>query len=120
MVQRKRVHVKLFFVEHTAAISTRKFPDCQPEIELEIGGPKRGIQKNPDAFRPENVQRRFAPVEMERTEETGNPVKVIPVKVTDEDRMDAAAPDAGAHELHLRSLTAVEQEDVALTNQCSR
>jgi hypothetical protein len=39
------------------------------------------------------------------------------VKVPDEDAVNAAALDAGPHQLYLRAFTAVEQKNVAITDE---
>src|SRR5262245_4592138 len=57
---------------------------------------------------------------MKRAEQTGDSVKVVAVKVSDEDRMDATAFHGRTHELNLRTFAAVEQEHVALTHKSCR
>ena len=120
MIQRKRVHVKFFFVQHTATVSAGKLPDGQTECKLKIGRAECRVQKNFQALRAEDIERSFTPVEMKCAEQAGNAVQMVTVKVTDEDRMDAAPPDARAHELHLCSLAAIEQKNVAFADQRSR
>ena len=57
---------------------------------------------------------------MQRAEQTRDAVKVIAVKVSDENRVDPAPLHARAHQLQLRTLTTVEQEDIAFTHERRR
>jgi hypothetical protein len=108
MVEWKRVDGKLFLIQNAASIAAWKFLDSQFERELEVGGSKRRIEESPEPFGPENVQWRFAPVQMKSTEQAGNAVKMISVKMADENGMDTAALYAGSHELELSALAAIE------------
>jgi hypothetical protein len=64
MIERKRVDAKLFLVENPAAVAAWKFLNRQFKCELEIGGPKRGIEKCSKTLGSENVQWCFPPVQM--------------------------------------------------------
>jgi hypothetical protein len=57
---------------------------------------------------------------MKRAEQAGDAVKVISMKMSDENRMNAAALDAGPHQLKLRAFAAIEQEHIAFANQRRR
>jgi hypothetical protein len=120
MIQWKGVHVEFLFVEHTSTVSARKFPDRQPERKLKIGCTEGRIQKNSESFRAEDIERSFTSIEMKRTEQAGDAVQVIAVKVPNENRMNAAPPDTCTHELDLGSLAAIEKKDVAFADQRSR
>ena len=54
---------------------------------------------------------------MERADESGDSVKMVAVKMSDENRMDTAALHAGSHELQLRAFAAVEQKHVAFADE---
>ena len=108
MVEWKRIDGKLVFIQNTTPIAPWEFLDSEFECELEIGSPKRCIKECPEPFGPENIQWPFAPVQMKSTEQAGNAVKMISVKMADEDGMDTAALYAGSHELELSALAAIE------------
>ena len=54
---------------------------------------------------------------MKRTEQSGDAVEVVAVKMPDEDRMDPTSLYTRAHQLQLRAFAAVEQKHVAITDE---
>src|SRR5262245_59970440 len=117
MIQPLCIDIKLFFVEHAPAIASRKFLNGQFEHEFVFCRAKGGVKKCSNSFRPENVQRCFASVEMKCAEQARDAVEVISMEMSDENRMNAASLHAGSHELQLRALTAVEEKHVSFTDQ---
>src|ERR1051326_5277598 len=108
MIERQRFDEKFVLIENTAPKPTRKFLQSYFKGELEIGTSKGCAQEHAQAFRTEDVQGRFTPVQMQRAEQTGNAVEVIAVQMPDEDRVNAAPLDCRPHELQLSAFTAVE------------
>src|SRR5215831_12766636 len=108
MIERKRVDAKIFIVENPASVAAWKFLNRQFERELEIGRPKRGIEKCAKTLGSENIQRCFASIQMKCAQQAGNAVEMISVEMTDEDGMDAASLYSRSHQLELGALAAVE------------
>ena len=117
MIERQCFDEELLFVENAAAVASRELLNRQFERELKVRCPEGRIQKIPESFGPENVQRSFAAIQMKRAEQARNTIEVISVKMTDKNGMDPASFDTGPHELQLRALSAIEQENIALTNE---
>ena len=62
----------------------------------------------PQTLGAEHIDRSLVPVEVKRAQQTRDSVKMIPMKVSNEDGMDAAALYGRTHELDLSAFTAIE------------
>src|SRR5438105_3499594 len=90
VIERKGLDVELRLIEHATAVSARKFLHRKIEFEFQIRSAKCRSQKVAQTFGTENIQRSFVAIEMKRTEQARDSIKMISVKVSNEDRMDAA------------------------------
>jgi hypothetical protein len=116
----KRFDVKLRFIEDTPAISARKFLHREIVFKFEVRSPKRGGQEVPQTLGAEHIYWSLVPIEVKRAQQTRDSVKMVSMKVSNEDGMDAAALFGRTHELNLRTLTAVEQKYVAFSDESCR
>ena len=119
MIERQCFDKELLFVENAAAVASRELLNRQLERELKVRRHEGRIQKIPESLGSEDVQGRFAAVQMKCAQQARNTVEVIAVKMTDKDRMNPASLDAGPHHLQLRAFSAVEKENITLANEGS-
>jgi hypothetical protein len=117
MVERHGVDTEFLFIKRSAAEPARELLNFQSELKLEIAGSECRIQKRTKAFRTEDVERLFAAIEMEGTDQSGDPIQMVTVKMPDKNAVNMASFNAGAHDLQLGAFTAVKEENVAFANQ---
>src|SRR3954470_24020284 len=112
--------MKFGFVEHPAAKTSRKFLNAQAIGELKVRRTKRRIQIVSNAFGAKDIQWLLAPIEMHGAEQPRNSVKMISMQMSDKNAVNAAALHAGAHQLYLRALAAIEQKHISIANHGGR
>src|SRR5262245_2344834 len=103
MIQRQRVNIKLVFVQNASTKAAREFLDLESELKLQIARPESRIQKIPQSFGPEHIQRLLPPVEVQRADQPRDSIQMVAVKVTDEDAVNPASFDPRPHDLQLRA-----------------
>ena len=57
MVQRKRVDIKLVFIQNASTKAAGEFLDLESELELQLACPESRIQETPQPLGAEHVQR---------------------------------------------------------------
>src|SRR5689334_4577553 len=108
MIQPQGFDVVVFLVENPPAETARKLLERDLKRELQIRTAERRAEKRPQALRTKHVQWCFASVKMKGTQQAGNAVEMIPVKMSDENGMNAASFHSGPHELKLGAFATVK------------
>ena len=68
-------------------------------------------------LRAEHAHGGLAVVQVQGAQQAVESVKMVSMKVSDEDGVDPAAADRSPHQLDLSALTAIEKEDISVPNQ---